>query len=391
MPEALQVIVVGVALGWATGLNKGKSVEEAAGLVKWWGPDWSADDLIADFDLIKDYLGIVIPIGLSATATTLMCLVSAKNAGDPYPVRETMIVDGIGTMIASLFGSPFGTVVYIGHPPYKRSGALVGYSLANGTIYLVLSWFGILALVQSIVNQATIGPIVLFVGLMINEEALNFMPSRHYAAYILGLIPSVYDWVTNISNTGPIQANDETAGNVNLPGSSGWFGVLAWKRGALLVSFVWVAIVVMVIDNQWKKATIWALIAATFSLFGIIHVPEAGFENFSKPVWEQCAIYDTDCWEVAQQWKFFVSYLMMAGTFAILEVTRSMGWDKSLLPPLEDESAHAFSDWFADAGVVKHVHTHAPGKDEEALDESHKTVNEEMVKEVDADDEEAGA
>jgi AGZA family xanthine/uracil permease-like MFS transporter len=123
----------------------------------------------------------------------LMCLVSAKNAGDPFPVRgvyiaregplhyllsrsialttftlstpltETMIVDGIGTMIASFFGSPFGTVVYIGHPAYKRSGALVGYSLTNGIIYLFLSWFGILALVQSIVNQATIGPIVLFV------------------------------------------------------------------------------------------------------------------------------------------------------------------------------------------------------------------------------------
>lgn len=75
-----------------------------------------------------------------------------------------MIADGIGTMIASFFGSPFGTVVYIGHPAHKRSGARTGYSLANGSIYLILSWFGILALIQSIVNQATIGPIVLFVG-----------------------------------------------------------------------------------------------------------------------------------------------------------------------------------------------------------------------------------
>lgn len=88
-----------------------------------------------------------------------------------------MIVDGLGTMVASFFGSPFGTVVYIGHPAYKRSGALTGYSLTNGFVYLVLSWFGILALMQSIVNQATIGPIVLFVGLMVNEEALNFMVS----------------------------------------------------------------------------------------------------------------------------------------------------------------------------------------------------------------------
>jgi len=62
MPEALQVIVVGVILGWASGLNKASTVDEAAELVKWWGPVWSASDLFRDFSEVKDYLGIVIPI-----------------------------------------------------------------------------------------------------------------------------------------------------------------------------------------------------------------------------------------------------------------------------------------------------------------------------------------
>jgi len=136
IPEAMMVIIVGVVLGWATGLNPPQATKDAAKLVKWWGPVWTAKDLFNDFGEVKDYLGIVIPIGISAAATTLMCLVSAKEAGDPYPVRETMIVDGIGTCIASFFGSPFGTVVYIGHPAHKRNGAKVGYSLANGLIYL---------------------------------------------------------------------------------------------------------------------------------------------------------------------------------------------------------------------------------------------------------------
>jgi len=182
--------LVGVILGWATGLNETQAVQDAAKLVKWWGPVFAADDLFSNFSLIKDYLGIVIPIALSATATTLMCLVSAKAAGDPYPVRETMIIDGIGTMLSSVMGSPFGTVIYIGHPAHKRSGALIGYSVANGLCYLIMSWFDILALIQSFVNQATIGPIVLFVGFMMNEDAINFMPPRHYAAYIIGIFPS---------------------------------------------------------------------------------------------------------------------------------------------------------------------------------------------------------
>lgn len=135
-PEALQVILVGVILGWASGLNDKQAVRDAAKLVKWWGPVWTADEMFQDFAEISDFLGIVIPIGISATATTLMCLVSAKEAGDPFPVRESMVADGIGTMIASFFGSPFGTVIYIGHPAHKRSGAKVGYSLVNGCIYL---------------------------------------------------------------------------------------------------------------------------------------------------------------------------------------------------------------------------------------------------------------
>ena len=60
------------------------------------------------------------------------------------------LCDGIGTTLSSLFGSPFGTVIYIGHPAHKRNGAKVGYSLVNGCIYLIFSWFGILALIQSI-------------------------------------------------------------------------------------------------------------------------------------------------------------------------------------------------------------------------------------------------
>jgi adenine/guanine/hypoxanthine permease len=147
IPEAMMVILVGCILGWMTGLNQPSETQKAAQLVRWWGPAWTAGDLFSDFALVKDYLGIVIPIGISAAATTLMCLVSAKEAGDPYPVRETMITDGIGTCLASFFGSPFGTVIYIGHPVHKRNGARVGYSLCNGLIYWYVLRFVIIVVV----------------------------------------------------------------------------------------------------------------------------------------------------------------------------------------------------------------------------------------------------
>lgn len=38
IPEAVQVILIGVILGWATGLNAPEATVDAAKLVKWWGP-----------------------------------------------------------------------------------------------------------------------------------------------------------------------------------------------------------------------------------------------------------------------------------------------------------------------------------------------------------------
>ena len=163
LPAALQVILVGVTLSWITGLNRAEDVKDAAKNIYWVGPAWSGHDLFGStpqgslVDLVKQYTGVIIPLGISAPALSLMCLVGAKRAGDPYPIRETLVVDGIGTMISSLFGSPFGTVVYIGHPAYKRSGAQVGYSFVNGVLFLIFSWLNMMEVIQSIVNPATVG------------------------------------------------------------------------------------------------------------------------------------------------------------------------------------------------------------------------------------------
>lgn len=185
---------------------------------------------------------------------------------------------------------------------------------------------------------------------MVNQEALDFMPSRHYAAYIIGLFPSVYDWVTNISDRAPL--TDDGTFNTNTPGSGGWVGVLAWKRGALLVSMLWAAMVVNVIDRQWKLAAIWAGVAAAFAVTGIIHVPEAGFDNMSDPFWEQCS--EAGCWEFAEQWMFCVSYLVLGATFILVLIFSK--YDDAMEDPIDDESRHAFDDWFQEAKIDTTVH-----------------------------------
>ncbi|CAN0414331.1 unnamed protein product, partial [Ascophyllum nodosum] len=58
----------------------------------------------------KDYLGIILPVAISTVGISLTALDSAKIAvpGDACSIRETLLVGGIGTIVCSLFGSPFG-------------------------------------------------------------------------------------------------------------------------------------------------------------------------------------------------------------------------------------------------------------------------------------------
>lgn len=122
LPEAVPIVVFGVIAGWAYG-TQGDVVSPASGGL------WVGSAFIDGFADIGDYIGIVLPFSIAASFGGMMCLVSAQKAGDPYPIAETMLADGLGTLLGSFLGAPFGTVVYIGHPVHKRLGARTGYSM----------------------------------------------------------------------------------------------------------------------------------------------------------------------------------------------------------------------------------------------------------------------
>jgi hypothetical protein len=99
--------------------------------------------LADNFGEVLNYLGLVIPLGISAAASSLMCLVSAKEAGDPYPVRESLIADGVGTILSSFLGSPFGTVIYVRpQTPHSDESMFVCDCTSNN--FVALMSFGVI-------------------------------------------------------------------------------------------------------------------------------------------------------------------------------------------------------------------------------------------------------
>lgn len=108
VPVAFVALVVGTILGWATSLNTGESVREAVKIVKPYPLVFPIQSMFSHLSEITPYLSTTIPTAISIAIGTIQCVESAKRAGDFYPTREAMFADGIGTLIASLFGSILG-------------------------------------------------------------------------------------------------------------------------------------------------------------------------------------------------------------------------------------------------------------------------------------------
>ncbi|UJR23927.1 hypothetical protein I4U23_026899 [Adineta vaga] len=120
IPVAFVALIVGTILAWATSLNQASDVRNAALIVKPYPLVFPIKEIFVNLNEITPYLSTTIPTAISIAIGTIQCVESARQAGDFYPTREAMFADGIGTLIASLFGSILGMTTFIDHRHLKR-------------------------------------------------------------------------------------------------------------------------------------------------------------------------------------------------------------------------------------------------------------------------------
>ncbi|MBC7238848.1 MAG: xanthine permease, partial [Chloroflexi bacterium] len=159
IPAGLLAILAGTVIGWASGYMKAESLAQAVAGFSVAVPVPGLAAIINGMRYIGPYLAMAIPLAIYDFLESMNNVESAEAAGDRYNTVETMLVAGIGTLVGALFGSPFPTLVYIGHPGWKSVGARVGYSWATGVGILVVGLFGILPLLLALIPLVAILPI----------------------------------------------------------------------------------------------------------------------------------------------------------------------------------------------------------------------------------------
>ncbi len=283
IPATVAVLVVGTALAWATGLAPvgGWHVRPLAQL-HLYAPHLVLGDLGQAFagGHIVAYLSVVIPIGLLGVLASLQNIESAAAAGDEYPVRSSLVVNGLATLAAACFGSPFPTSIYIGHPAWKKLGARAGYSVLNGLAVTAVCLTGTMAALTWLIPAEAGIAIILWIGVIITAQAFEVTPRRHLVAVVVGLFPGLAAWTmlmvkATLSAAGMGQAGGPVLGAplVRTAHAAGAFigGGFALEQGFLYSAMIWSAMTVCIVDRQWLRAAAWSGVGAALSLASLMH------------------------------------------------------------------------------------------------------------------------
>ncbi|MGR9115119.1 MAG: NCS2 family permease [Gammaproteobacteria bacterium] len=279
IPGGLVAVLLGTGLSWFLGLAPSG---QSPGGVGFYPPLPVLGDIVAALsdESVLAYLSVIIPMGLFNVIGSLQNIESAEAAGDRFPTRSSLAVNGIGTLAAGLFGSCFPTTIYIGHPGWKLLGARTGYSILNGIFISLICLTGTIAHIAWAVPIDAGMAIVLWIGIVISAQAFQATPRQHAPAVVVGLLPGIAAWGAFMAKSGLRVAG---YGSPEGPVFSAdlvplfnradiWIeGAFALEQGFIISAMLLSTITVAVIERKLIAAALWSWLAALLSGSGLLH------------------------------------------------------------------------------------------------------------------------
>lgn len=317
VPASLLVIVAGTALAWALHRDGPDALVPAAvltaGVAGLHLPVPLPGELWASLPLVVPYLPIALPMGLLGLVGSLQSLESAAAAGDDFPGRPSLLVNGLGTLAAAVCGSPFPTTLYYGHPGWKALGARAGYSTLNAIFFTVVLLTGTLSYVAWLVPVEAGMAILVWIGATLFIQAFSAVPAAHYPAVAIGMLPVLGAFAAMVTkhalSAAGVMFSPGLLSRMNELRNFAATGMFAIDAGYIFMSIIWAAATVCLIERRSAAAAGWMLGAAALSAAGLMHA-------------YQVTAYDVIA-NLRPAWPWVWAYLAVAALFAVLPwVTR---------------------------------------------------------------------
>ncbi len=204
LPGGLLAVLVGTALAWGSGLIQldAQSWSQQVAQMGVRLPQVQLGALWAGRGQLLPWLGVIVPMGLFNLLGSLQTIESAEAAGDRYPVRSSLLINGIGSITAAVLGGCFPTSLYIGHPAWTAMGARIGDSWRNGLVMGAACLLGLFGVIAALVPIEAGMAIVLYIGLVIAAQAFETTPRSHAPAVAQGLLPGLASWGSMLLKAG---------------------------------------------------------------------------------------------------------------------------------------------------------------------------------------------
>jgi adenine/guanine/hypoxanthine permease len=300
IPAGLVAIAAGMLIAWGSnlfGLGIGglsvKGVGDAFANFGFSVPLPAVGQVFSGFEFLGIILVTAIPFGIYDLVEAMDNVESAEAAGDEYPTTRVLTADGVVSLIGCLMGNPFINAVYIGHPGWKAMGGRIGYSAATGIMVVVLSWFGIIAVMLALVPVVAISPILLYIGMLIGAQAFQTTPIKHAPAIVVALTPHLAAWaklqvdtmmvatVSAAQTVGGLAPDKvgavKAAAIASLPQQGVLYhGLEVMGGGSIIAGLILGAIGVFIIERDFVKASAFSLAGAVLTYFGFMHGEAVG-------------------------------------------------------------------------------------------------------------------
>ncbi|MEW6624436.1 MAG: xanthine permease [Bacillota bacterium] len=276
IPAGAFAIMVGTLIAWLTGYMDPVKVSSSFETVGLSLPGLALHLFVTGFNYIAPFLPAAIPLAIYDFLESLDNLESAAAEGEEYPVTKALLVPGGLTLLGSFLGSPFPSIIYIGHPGWKSTGARIGYSWLTGVSILILAFSGLMNVILNIIPLVVLLPILMYIGMIIMSQAFSVTEKRHYPAVALSFIPLIAGFVTlnikNAINAVGGELNYEVLANNGIP-------LVGWERlagGDILVGMMIATITIFIIDRNYLVAGTYSIITAVLAFFGFVHASAIG-------------------------------------------------------------------------------------------------------------------
>lgn len=269
IPTSLFAIIIGTVLAYVLGQASIDGITEGFaqfGFYPFLPTIAGIEGMGLLFGAAATIFAVVLPISMYNGIETMNNVEAVSALGDKYDVKESMIVDGLGTIVGPIFGGAFPTTVYMASAGSKWMGAGRGYSVLNGIVYIFAALFGFIAVISSIIPISAIAPILVFVGISMIATAYQSSDRKYFPAIAIAMIPYFSNYVMTRFNA--------EAGEVVESIST---GIVPLGQGALISAIILGAITVHIIDSDFRKATAFSFVGVVLSFFGVIHAPELAF------------------------------------------------------------------------------------------------------------------